>query len=88
MNGIEKESRQREFAPPKYIPDTVICDGRMEAVARIESAPDGGKIKVTATTVSGGRRTWTGTGAYIDASLRFVIVGYHGIEAGYWEDPE
>ena len=89
MNGIEKEARQRDEGPPKYIPAIVFIGGRREAVVRIESEPiEDGLVRVTATTTSGGQRHWNGTDAYIDASLRFVIVGYHGIEAGYWEDPQ
>lgn len=87
--AIECETRQRDEGPPKYIPSVVFCQGRREPVIHIESAPiDNGKVRVIATTASGGTRTWIGTDAYIDASLRFVIVGYHGVEAGYWEDPE
>lgn len=91
--NIGKETRQRDFGPPKYIPNEIygFVGGRAtrEPVIRVESAPLGnGKVRVTAYGASGMQRHWTGSNAYIDASLRFVIVGYHGIEAGYWEDPE
>ena len=91
MEGLlagQPETRQREGGPPKCVPSFVFSQGRREAVVRVESTPtDDGRVRVTATTASGGTRQWVGTDAYIDASLRFVIVGYHGIEAGYWEDP-
>jgi len=80
--------------PSKYMPETVISAGERVPVLSYHVYPPGQAPKgipthrnlavVECRTKRGSR--WYGCErAYIDSTLRMVIVGYKGAESDYWE---